>query len=63
MLRLTLICDQLFLGNTLRFNVVLFVVPRTSDDEWLPVSQPKKAVHENKTANPYKASPSNSCYS
>jgi len=45
------------------FNVVLFVVPRPSDDDCLVVSQPKEAVDQTKTANPDKASPQKYCYS
>ena len=45
-----------FRYTTSCFNVVLFVVPRPSDDDCLVVSQPKEAVPQTKTVNPDKAS-------
>ena len=52
-----------FRYTTSCFNVVLFVVPRPSDDNCLVVSQPKEAVHQTKTVNPDKASPPKYCNS
>ena len=46
-----------FRYTTSCFNVVLFVVPRPSDDNCLVVSQPKEAVHQTKTVNTDKGSP------